>query len=296
MSRPDEMPLVSIVTPSYNQGEYIEETIRSVLSQDYPRIEHIVVDGGSTDNTLEILRKYEGRLQWTSGKDNGQTDALNKGFKKAKGTVLAWLNSDDIYYPGAISRAMAAFRANPGAGIVYGMGNYIDTKGRKIGEYPTMPFDYDELAESNFICQPSAFFTAAALRAAGELDEGLDYVMDYDLWIRMARNSRAVYIPELLAALRIHPASKTTAQAVATYEEILKTAKRYFGRAGGALVYGYAYNRVKHGQKAPLNKSVMAVKVLSLFLKEYARLNRTLPLRELKRLDWQRIKAMISAL
>lgn len=296
MARLEEMPLVSIVTPSYNQGEYIEETIRSVLSQDYPRIEHIVMDGGSTDNTLSILRKYGDRLEWSSGKDNGQTDALNKGFKKAKGAVLAWLNSDDIYYPGAVSRAVSAFRENPGAQLVYGRGNYIDTKGAKISEYPTLPFDYDELAESNYICQPSAFFTAEGLRNAGELDTDLDYVMDYDLWIRIAQKSGAVYIPEVLSALRIHPASKTTAQSVATYEEILKTAKKHFGRAGGALIYGYAYTSVKYGQKAQGSKSVTAVRVVSRFLREYMRTNHTLPFRELKRLDRHRLKAIIGAL
>ncbi len=295
MSRLEDGPLVSIVTPSYNQGEFIEETIRSVFSQDYPRIEHIVMDGGSTDNTLSILKKYEGKLEWSSGKDNGQTDALNKGFRKAKGDVLAWLNSDDIYYPGAVRKAVEAFRANPGAKMVYGRGNYIDTKSNKTGEYPTLPFDFNELAESNYICQPSAFFTADALKEAGGLDEGLDYVMDYDLWVRICRGSRAVYIPEMLAALRIHPASKTTAQSVKTYEEILKTAKKHFGRVGGALIYGYACNRVKYGQKTA-GRAVTAARVLSLFMKEYVRYNRTLPLRELKRLDRQRIRAIINGL
>lgn len=295
MSRPEDAPLVSIVTPSYNQGEFIEETIRSVIGQDYPRIEHIVMDGGSTDNTVAVLRKYENWLTWTSGRDNGQTDALNKGFRKAKGEVLAWLNSDDIYYPGAVSKAVAAFRANPGAKLVYGRGDYIDTKGRKTGEYPTLPFDFGELAESNYICQPSAFFTAEALREAGKLDEGLDYVMDYDLWVRVCRSSEAVYLPETLAALRIHPASKTTAQSVATYEEMLRTAKKHFGRVGGALVYGYAYNKVKYGQKAA-GKALTAARILSLFLKEYTTYNHALPFRELKRLDRRRIRAIIGGL
>lgn len=295
MSRPEDAPLVSIVTPSYNQGDFIEETIRSVIAQDYPRIEHIVMDGGSTDKTLSILRKYEGRLEWSSGRDKGQTDALNKGFGKAKGEVFAWLNSDDIYYPGAVSKAVAAFRANPGAKMVYGNGNYIDTRSGKIGEYPTLPFDYEELAESNYICQPSAFFTAEAFREAGGLDEGLDYVMDYDLWVRICRGSRAVYIPELLGALRIHPASKTTAQSVKTYEEMLKTAKKHFGRVGGALIYGYACNRVKYGQKGG-GRAATAARVLSIFLKEYMRYNRALPFRELRRLDRGRVRAILGGL
>lgn len=294
----EEKPLVSIVTPSYNQGMFIERTIESVISQDYPRIEHIVVDGGSADNTLEVLRKYESRLKWVSERDDGQTDAINKGFRMSKGTVLAWLNSDDIYYPGAVSRAVKALRENPEAEMVYGKGNYINTDDGVTGEYPTGPFDYERFSELNFICQPSVFFRREALEAVGELDRSLNYVMDYDLWIRVARKFKVLYVPEVLAALRIHPGSKTTAQSVATYAEMLSTSKKYFGKAGGALIYGYAFNRVKSasGAGARKNRLFTAVRIITLFIKEYARLNGTLPFKELKALDKKRIKAIISGI
>src|SRR5688572_25596277 len=149
-------PLVSIVTPSYNQGRYIEETIQSVLNQDYPNLEYLVLDGGSTDETLEILKRYEGRLVWISEKDRGQADAINKGFHLAKGRILGWLNSDDTYSPGAIRKVAQYFQTHRDVGLLYGEGYHVDTAGKIIERYNTEPFNFHRLGEICFICQPAA--------------------------------------------------------------------------------------------------------------------------------------------
>ena len=184
-----EPPLVTIVTPSYNQGRFIEETILSVLNQDYPRIEYIIMDGGSTDQTLDILRKYTGRLTWHSEKDNGQSDAINKGLRLAKGEILAYLNSDDTYLPGAITRAVRYLTAkNPDSPLVYGEGYHITAEGTIIERYPTEPFDFQHLAETCFICQPTTFWKRDVMETIGLFDENLHYAMDYDYWIRVAKH------------------------------------------------------------------------------------------------------------
>ncbi|HLA97025.1 MAG TPA: glycosyltransferase family 2 protein, partial [Anaerolineales bacterium] len=139
-------PLVSIVTPSFNQGRFLEETIQSVLAQDYPRIEYLIVDGGSTDGSLEIIRRYADRLGWwVSEPDRGQTEALNKGFARARGEIFAWLNSDDTYLPQAVSEAVAYLQAHPEAGMVYGDANLVDEHGRVIGKFPARQTDYQRL-------------------------------------------------------------------------------------------------------------------------------------------------------
>jgi glycosyltransferase involved in cell wall biosynthesis len=206
-------PLVSIVTPSLNQARFLEATIESVLSQDYPRIEYIVVDGGSTDGSLEIIRKYASRLQWwTSEKDRGQGEAINKGFARANGEILAWLNSDDTYYPGAVSAAVAALERYPGCGLIYGDADYIDEDGRVIGRFPAAQTDYARLRRGYVhIPQQAAFFRADSWKCAGPLDTSLYFAMDYDLWLRIARCSPITYVPHTWASFRLHTAAKTIA-------------------------------------------------------------------------------------
>ena len=198
-----------MVTPSYNQGQFIEDTIQSVLTQDYPHIEYIVMDGGSTDSTLEILRKYEGRLKWISESDRGQSHALNKGFKMAKGTIICWLNSDDLFLPGCISSAVKAFEHNPAAGLVYGEGYNMDADGGNRVSCNVQPLDLWRLIHRrNLITQPSAFFKKEVLEAVGYIKEDLHYTMDWDLWIRIAMRYPAEFVREFWSEAREYPENK----------------------------------------------------------------------------------------
>ena len=235
-----DVPLVTVVTPSFNQARFIRQTIESVLTQSYPRIEYLVIDGGSTDETTTILRSYGDRLSWVSESDGGQTDAINKGWRRARGTFVAYLNSDDTYLPGAVETAVAGLRAHPEAGAVYGEGYHVDEGGRVIDRYPTEPFDLARLADTCFICQPTVFLRRDVVERLGYLDRSLRYCMDYDLWIRLARVSRFVHVPEYLATTRLHADAKTLAQRAPVHDEILHTVHRHFGRVTSRWVYGHA--------------------------------------------------------
>jgi glycosyltransferase involved in cell wall biosynthesis len=206
-----DTPLVSIVTPSFNQGRYLEETLRSVLEQDYPRIEYIVIDGGSTDGSVDIIRRYADRLaDWVSEPDRGQSDALNKGFARSHGEVMAWLNSDDLYTPGAVRRAVEAFQAHPGAAVVYGDCAYVDAEGGFVRPDRSKPFRRaDALRGGHHFSQPAAFWRRFAWEAVGPLKTEYHYCMDLDLWMSMAARFDFVYVPELWARYRLHEASKT---------------------------------------------------------------------------------------
>jgi glycosyltransferase involved in cell wall biosynthesis len=233
--------LVSIVTPSYNQARYLEETMRSVLEQDYPHIEYIVVDGGSTDGSREIIEKYADRLAWwVSEKDRGQTDAINKGFARARGDVLAWLNSDDTYQPGAVREAVEFLQRNPQVGLVYGDANYIDEHGRVIGRFPAAQTDYRRLRQGYVhIPQQSAFFRADLWRKVGPLDDSFYFAMDYDLWVRLAREAPIVYYPRLWANFRLHSDAKTIAADDRCCPEILRVHYRDGGSPFAVIVLKY---------------------------------------------------------
>jgi GT2 family glycosyltransferase len=225
-------PLVTIVTPSLNQRQFIEATIRSVLDQDYPAIEYFVMDGGSTDGTLDLLRHYEDRLTWVSMPDGGQADAINRGWRRSAGEILAWLNSDDIYLPGAISAAVAHLRAHPQAAGIYGDCDYIDERGRKIGAHPTMPFDYTTMLQTarTPIPQPATFLRRSAVEAVGYLDERLAMLLDFDLWLRLGEIAPLIYLPQKLAGFREHGASKTIAHQAKAAPELLGIYRRLFAR------------------------------------------------------------------
>src|SRR3972149_1609071 len=197
--QPSNLPTVSIITPSYNQVQFIEETIQSVLAQDYARIEYIIVDGGSTDGSVEIIQKYAGQLAWwISEKDQGHADALNKGFAHASGEIMAWLNSDDTYYPGAVSEAVAYLQAHPEVGMVYGDADLTDNSGRVIGRFASRPTDYKRLLRGSVhIPQATTFFRAALWRQIGPLDLSLFFAFDYNFWVQMAKVSRLKYLPHL---------------------------------------------------------------------------------------------------
>jgi glycosyltransferase involved in cell wall biosynthesis len=205
-----EIPLVSIVTPSLNQGRFIEETILSVKNQTYPRIEHIVIDGGSTDDTLDILKKYSDSLIWISEPDKGQSDAINKGWIMAKGEIIAYLNSDDTYMPWAVETAVKFLIDNPDVGMVYGDCNIVDEHSRVIGQYPATEFNLSELiCSKNMIPQPTVFFRRQVLETVGYADVNLHMAMDFDLWVRIGLKYNVQYIPGQFANFRAYPGTKS---------------------------------------------------------------------------------------
>lgn len=224
------LPLVSIITPSLNQGRFIRKTIESVLSQDYPRLEYLVMDGGSTDETLDILRSYGDRITWRSGPDGGQAAAVNSGVRLAKGEILGWLNSDDSYQPGAVKAAVDHLTAHPETAVVYGDAYYIDEHDAVIGTYPTEDFDLNRLAEACLICQPTAFIRRSAIEAVGLLNSTLHYCMDYDLWIRLGRRFRIERINCSLANSRRYLDTKSFARREPMFQEIYTVVQRSFGR------------------------------------------------------------------
>ncbi len=223
------LPLVSVITPSFNQGRFIEETIQSVLSQDYPNIEYLVIDGGSTDNTLEILRKYDDKLTWVSEPDKGQTDAINKGFKRARGEIICWLNSDDTYEPGAISKAVEYFLAHPDVMLVYGEGNEIDETGGLIQRFPaTQEFDLWALIYIwDYILQPTTFFRKEIFDVIDLPDENLHWCMDWDLWIRIGCRFKIAYVDCVFANSRIYSATKTGSGGIKRLQEIAYVMRKY---------------------------------------------------------------------
>ncbi len=235
-----DLPLVSIVTPSLNMAAYLEQTIESVLSQDYPRIEYIVVDGGSTDGTPGILNRYAGRLRLLTGKDKGPSDAIHRGFQQASGEIFAWLNADDAYLPGAVRTGVDYLLAHPDADVVYGEGNWVDQRGAVIGRYPTLPFDPRALARECFICQPASFIRASSYRRCG-LDPDANQSFDYDLWIRMARHGfHFASIPQYLANSRMHGHAKTIHEREDVFHASMHLLQRHYGYVPFPWVFGYA--------------------------------------------------------
>lgn len=237
-------PLVSVITPSYNMAEFLPATIESVLTQDYPKIEYIIMDGGSTDGTSELLQKYSGRLEFFTSPDRGPADAIGRGFARARGDIVAWLNSDDTYEPGAVRRAAEFMSTHPEIDVVYGEGYWIDETGAKIGPYPTKPFDAVALRSDCFICQPAAFIRASAYRNCS-LDPELDLSFDYDLWIRMAaRGYRFAFLPQHFANSRMHSRCKTLEHRKAVFQDSMALLHRHYGYVPFPWVLAYTTFRI----------------------------------------------------
>jgi len=227
---PDAGPwlTVSVITPSFNQAAFIEETIRSVLLQNYPALDYLVIDGGSTDGTQDILRRYERWLRWISEPDQGQTDAINKGLRLAIGDILAYLNSDDTYLPGGLHAIVKFCRANPAAGLVYGECRVSDEHSMVFGDLPRRSFNLRRTIEhGEFLPQQAVFWRHAALDKVGEFDATLHFAMDYEYFIRIARAFPVAYLPQPVACFRMQATSKTVSQSDKHWREALQVSERY---------------------------------------------------------------------
>jgi glycosyltransferase involved in cell wall biosynthesis len=208
------MTLVSIITPSYNQAKYLEQTILSVLNQDYPYIEYIVMDGASTDGSVEIIQKYAGRLvYWESVKDKGQADAINTGFARATGEIVAWLNSDDYYLPGTVSAAVKVFEENPDVVLVYGNMLAVDENGKTFNTLNYKQLTLDDLLCFQIIGQPAVFMRRSALQKTNGLDLTFHFLLDHLLWIKIAKQGKLLHVSQTWSAARYHAEAKNVAKA-----------------------------------------------------------------------------------
>lgn len=228
-------PLVTVITPSYNQADYLEQTLTSVIEQDYPNLEYFVVDGGSSDGSLDIIHRYAHKLDWwVSEPDKGQAEAINKGLARAKGKYAAWLNSDDYYLPGTVAKAVALLEENPSAGLVYADMHSVNLRGEVVRENHYQAFSLEDLLSFRIIAQPTVFMRRSVLEKAGGLSLDYNYLLDHHLWLRISAIAELKYHPEAWAAARYHPQAKNFAQAAGFGAEayrILKWAETQPGLA-----------------------------------------------------------------
>jgi glycosyltransferase involved in cell wall biosynthesis len=306
--------IISIVTPSYNQSQFLADTIKSVISQEGDfYIDYIIIDGGSSDGSVEVIKQYDAHLQngelpinclgityrWVSEKDKGQTDALVKGFSLAKGNILAWLNSDDTYLPGALQAAAHVFRAHKNIGLMYGEADYTDAAGTVIGRYRASRFELETLASANIICQPATFFSRAAYDTVGGLDKTLHFVMDYDLWIKIGRHFPCIQSPNLLATYRLHETSKTinSKTLFKNAEESLSVTLTHFGWAPLTRVYTSCNIFCKAGLPGILrqNRFIVATAAIVYTIARSLYLNRGFHRNDLKLLNRENFRKLFKS-
>jgi len=252
--------LVSIVTPSYNQAEYLAENLHSVTVQRAQGIEvqHLVMDGGSTDGTVALLEASTG-VTWVSKKDRGQSDAINKGFRAAQGAIIGWINSDDYYVPGAVARVVSYFEEHPEAMWLYGKCYIVDRTSRVTDEYDTSDFDLETLINrKNFIPQQSTFFRRQLLDQVGYLDESLQLCMDYDYWIRIGKLYPGHFLQEYLACFRRHKDAKTSKQAPRHWAEFLEVSRKYGGKRFSMIYLRMLMHAAFRGIPGPLQRLAAA--------------------------------------
>jgi glycosyltransferase involved in cell wall biosynthesis len=228
-----DLPLVSLVTPSFQQAAYLRGCVESVLRQDYPALEYEVVDGGSTDGSVEVLQSFGAQLRWRSAPDNGQADAINAGLRRAKGDVVGFLNSDDLLLPGAVAAAIRALTDHPEVDVVYGRASVVDSAGRPLRPFPTRAFDPDIFIQHCFISQPAAFWRRSVHERFGYFATEFDHTLDYEFWIRVMRGGvRFLYVDEEWACAREHTAAKSQRLRGEIFRQIRDLQIRHLGYCG----------------------------------------------------------------
>ena len=245
------MTLVSIITPSFNQSAFLRQAMLSVLEQDYDDLEYLVVDGGSTDGSVEIIKEYADRLTWwVSEKDSGQAEAINKGLAHARGEIVAWLNSDDFYLPGAVAAAVRALETHPAAVLAYANMQAVDERGRMTNLLTYRQRTLEDLLCFNIIGQPAVFMRGSALQAVGGVDASLHALLDHQLWIKLALHGEILHVDATWAAARYHPGAKNWARAPEFGREafqLLEWESRYTGP-------GPAFQRVERRARASAHR------------------------------------------
>lgn len=226
----------SFIIPSYRQAAYLRACLDSIAAQNLApgEFEVRVYDGGSDDGTKEILAAHPLHPWWVSERDAGQAAAVNRGLRESRGEIIAWINSDDYYLPGALHAILEAFAANPKVEVVYGNARNVDVAGRDLGPHPVEPWSYAALADRCFLCQPAVFFRRNVVEKEGDLDESLQLALDYEYWLRLGKTRAFLYLPRDLAANRVHAASKTSLQPVQGRREALLVSRRHTGRWSSA--------------------------------------------------------------
>lgn len=251
---------ISVITPSYNQGQFIEQTIKSVLTQCISNLQYLIIDGKSSDNTVSVLNKYNEKIEWLSEKDSGQANALNKGFKLATGEIIGWLNSDDIYFPGTLSAVLDFFRNNPDVDILYGDADHIDENNQSISRYPTEKWNIKRFMDHCFLSQPAVFFRRKLFDEFGFLDENLQFCMDYEFWLRLATGgARFYHYPKLLSATRLHSQAKTITDSIKAHKEQINMIKRYQHCIPMRMIVAYAHAILKNEMK---NKILLYIYII----------------------------------
>ena len=267
------LPRITLITPSYNQGAYIEETILSVIDQGYPDLEYLVIDGGSTDQTPDILQRYHKHLDWVSEGDRGQSHAINKGMQRATGDIVAYLNSDDLFVHEALLKVGRFFQDHPQAYWLTGKCRTIDPSANEIRRSSTIyknfwlnTRSYTALSVLNYISQPATFWRREAIEQVCYFDERWYYAMDYDYWLRLGKHYRLWFLNEYLAGFRVHPASKGRSSTQAQFAEELQVARQYItSRTVLALhdihsslsvaIYHYLFGTRFTGEQTPVKKT-----------------------------------------
>lgn len=287
---------ISIVTPTFGMAEYLPDAIQSVLSQSCAPADYLVSDGGSTDGTIEVLSSYDGRLKWRSEKDGGAAAALHRGFCEASGDILGWLNADDVLLPGAFEQVSQSFERYPDAVAVFSGASWVDQQLQLIRPYPVSADAARHLPEQCLICQPACFFRAEAYHACGGIDPKLQSAFDYDLWIRLARLGRLVYVPGEWAWSRMHSANKSLGARQQAFREGEIVLMRHFDYVPFAWIYARRVNALDGRDQffQPLEPSLFAFLTC---LPEGLLTNRRRPLRYLEewasQISWRAARRML---